>query len=201
MGKKIFLTGAILITTALVFSAQKAEAGVNNKLRLRNAVITAIDTETKTITAEKNDVSYVIDASKAIFKRKYGARCDIYELMVGDYIRVWGVISGTNITAIKVKDYSIQRWRGSFVGTITTIDSEIYSDNKGQTFRQFEIKSHYRGNQIIRVYDTTQIKYKRTSKAFTDLAIGQKIVAKGIWNNTQSLVYNTKWVKIKKLVE
>ncbi len=200
MRKAKFLLPVFLLIAAFV-AADNAEATEKNRLLLKNAVITAIDTATETITAEKDGVTYTIDAADATFRRKYGAKCDVYELMAGDYIRVWGRISGTNITAKKIKDYSIQKWKGSFVGTVTTVDPTTYTDNKGRSFQQFEIESRHRGDQIIRVYSTTRIKYKGKVKTFADLAVGQTVVAKGIWNNTHSIIYDTNWVKIKKLAE
>jgi hypothetical protein len=199
MRKVNFLLPAILLVATFV-AADQVEAKAKNGIQLKNAVITAIDTTTETITATKNDVSYTIDASNATFRRKYGAKCDVYELMTGDHIYVWGAVSGLNITANKVKDYSIQKWKGTFAGTITYIDSlNTYSDNEGRVYRQFEIQSNHRGTQVIRVYDTTRIKYKKTSKTFDDLAVGQKIFAKGIWNSTHSFVYDTNWVKIRNM--
>jgi len=195
---KIFLPMVFLLAFFVI--AGKAEASSSNKIKLRNAVITAVNTETKTITAEKNGTTYTIDASGATLRRKYGAKCEIYELIAGDYIWVWGRISETNtIIAKKVKDYSIQKWKGSFVGTITIIDSGTYTDSQGRNYQQFEIESRHRGNQVIRVYDTTLIKYRKESKTFSDLAVGQEIVAKGTWNNTHSFVYDTVRVKILKL--
>src|SRR4030042_4234271 len=184
-----------LLPIALFFAffaiAGNGEAKSGNGIQLKNAVITAIDTATETITATKNGLTYTIDASGATFRRKYGAKCDIYELMTGDYVWVWGTMSGTNGTARKMKDYSIQKWKGSFVGTITSVDDlTVYSDGEGNSYQQFEIDSRHRGDQIIRVYDTTRIKYKGASRIFSDLAVGQEVVAKGIWNNTHSFVYD-----------
>lgn len=197
---KFFLP--IALFAAFFAVAGDGEAKSGNGIQLKNAVITAIDTTTESITAEKNGVSYVIDASGATFRRRYGAKCDVYELMNGDYIWVWGTMSGTNITARKVKDYSIQKWKGTFVGTITFVDIlTTYNDNEGRIYQQFEIESRHRGDQVIRVYDTTRIKYRGQTKTFTDLAVGQEVVAKGIWNNTHSFVYDTSQVKIRKLME
>lgn len=196
---KFFLPIALFL--AFFAFAGSGEAKSGNGIQLKNAVITAIDTATETITATKNGATYTIDASGATFRRKYGAKCDIYELTTGDYIWVWGTMSGTNITARKMKDMSIQKWKASFVGTITTVDSAAYTDGEGRSYQQFEIESRHRGNQIIRVYDTTRIRYKGASRTFSDLAVGQEVVAKGIWNNTHSFVYDTNWVKIRKLVD
>jgi len=195
---KYFLPLALFL--AFFAFAGNGEAKSGNGIQLKNALVTAVDTTTETITAAKDGVTYTVDASGATLRRKYGAKCDLYEIMTGDYIWVWGRMSGTNITARKVKDYSIQKWKASFVGTITFIDSlTTYNDNEGRVYQQFEIESRHRGNQVIRVYDTTRLKYKGASKTFSDLAVGQEVVATGIWNNTHSFVYDTSQVKIRKL--
>jgi|GEM_PF-1494773 hypothetical protein len=196
---KFLLLIALFLTFFAIAESTEAKAG--NGIQLKNAVITAIDTTTETITATKDGTTYTIDASGATLRRKYGAKCDIYELTAGDYIFVWGTMSGTNVTATKIKDLSIQKWKASFVGTITTVDSTTYTDNEGRSYQQFEIESRHRGDQVIRVYSATSIKYKGDSKTFTDFAVGQEVVAKGTWNNTHSFVYDTNWVKIRKLAE
>jgi hypothetical protein len=197
---KIFLPAIFLL--ALFVVADKTEAKAGNGIQLKNAVITTVDTENKIITAEKNGMTHTVDASSATFRRKYGAKCDIYELTMGDYIWVWGRMSeGNTIIAKKVKDYSIQKWRGLFIGTIIAIDSGSYTDDQGRNYQQFTIESRHRGEQTIRVYETTRIQYRKESKTFSDLAVGQEIIAKGTWNNTHSFVYDTKWIKIRKLAE
>ncbi|MDI6778472.1 MAG: DUF5666 domain-containing protein [Patescibacteria group bacterium] len=196
---KFFLPVALFL--AFFVFAGSADAKSGNGIQLKNALITSVDDRSNTVIAAKDGTEYAIDVSNATIRRRYGAKCDFYELMTGDYIWVWGTMSGTNITAGKVKDMSIQKWKGSFVGTITSIDSATYTDGEGKSYQQFEIESRHRGDQIIRVYSTTSIKYRGKAKTFSDLAIGQEVVAKGTWNNTHSFVYDTNWVKIRTLAE
>lgn len=195
---KILMPAALFL--ALTLSAQGTNAKPGNGIQLKNAVITTIDTAAKTITATKNDTTYTIDTSGATLRRKYGAKCDIYELMTGDYIWVWGRMSGKDITARKVKDYSIQKWKGSFTGTITAVDLGTYSDYLG-SYQKFTLRSRHRGVQEVRVYSTTAIKYRGTAKTFAELLANYEVTAKGIWNNTHSFVYGTDWVKIRKITQ
>jgi hypothetical protein len=199
MKKAKFILSIVLIF-AFFSIAGKGEAKTGNGIQIKNALVTTVDPTTKLITATKGNVSYVIDASGATLRRKYDAKCSIFELMTGDHISVWGTMSGTNITARKAKDMSIQKWNASFTGTISAIDNlNTYIDSSGRSYQIFMLQSLHRGTQTVRVYASTRIKYKKSSLSFVDLAVGDKITAQGIWNSTSSIVYNTAWIKIKQL--
>jgi hypothetical protein len=202
---KIKKMGAGLVLVAFAFScfAFAADAKKSNSaqgIRIKNGQIASIDYSTKIITVAQNNITYTIDATNAVVKRRYGATAAFTEMITDDWIWVWGTIDGTNITAKRIRDNSIQKWKANFTGTIATIDDlNTYVDNAGNSYQQFTLQSRHRGTQTVRVYNTTRIKYKSSSKNFVDLAIGDTITAKGIWNNTSSSIYNTSLIKIKKL--
>jgi len=193
---KILIASVMFLAIAPIFPA--SAVGGSQGIKLRNAVIATIDSNTKIITAIKGGQTYTIDASSATVRRRYGAKANFSEMVVGDYIWVWGTQSGNSITARKVKDYSIQKWKGSFTGTITAVDAETYADYLG-SYQKFTLQSRHRGLQEVRVYGNTVIKYRGTAKTFAELLANYEITAKGIWNNTHSFVYGTSWVKIRKL--
>jgi hypothetical protein len=196
---KIFIVGTFLFAIFPVFPVSAKKSASAQGIRIKNGQIATINYDTKIITATKNGTTYTIDATNAVVKRRYGATAAFSEMLTGDYIWVWGTIDGTNITARKIRDNSIQKWKATFAGTITAINNFDISDPRGN-YHEFTLQSRHRGVQTVRLYSTTRIKYKRTSLTFTDLAVGETITAKGIWNNTHSIVYNTAWIKIKKLV-
>jgi len=169
------------------FSASAAQNRNRNRRVLTKALVTVIDGYN--ITATKNSEIYTIDATNAKLHRRYNARAAFSEILAGDTIIVWGTTDGTNITARKIQDLSIQKWKATFNGSITAIDREN---------NNFTLQTNSRGLQAVNVYDYTKFKYRnRTAKTFADLKIGDRIVAKGIWNRAHNLVYNTTWVNIK----
>lgn len=182
---------AVALIALLIMPFFGASASENNRNRNRRVLTNALVTNIAefTITATKNSVTYTIDATNAKLHRRYNARAAFSEMINGDTISVWGTIDGTNIIAKKIQDLSIQKWKATFNGSITAIDS---ANNN------FILQSNARGTQTVNVYDYTKFKYKkRTAKTFTDLQVGDRVVAKGIWNRAHNLVYNTTWVNIK----
>jgi len=194
----IGLTLAAFAFSCLAFTADAKKSNSSQGIRIKNGQITNIDYATKIITVTKNNTTYTIDATNAVVKRRYGATAAFSEMLPNDYIWVWGTIDGMSITARKIKDNSIQKWKASFTGTITAINNNEISDTRGN-YHEFTLQSRHRGVQTVRVYGTTRIKYKKLSKSFADLVVGETITVKGIWNNTNSIVYNTNWIKIKTL--
>jgi len=171
------------------FSASAAQNRNRNRRVIANALVTNINGYT--VTATKNSETYTIDATNAKLHRRYNARAAFSEIIVGDTIIVWGTIDGTSITARKIQDLSIQKWKAAFNGSITAIDS---------VNNNFTLQTNARGTQTVNVYDYTKFKYgKRTAKTFADLQVGDRVVAKGIWNRAHNLVYNTTWVNIKQI--
>jgi len=190
----------LLFLAMFVLPFYGASAKTGNGIQLKNASYYGMDTWIQEMYAKKNGITYNIDYKNASILRRYGAKADTSELMTWDTISVWGTMNGTDITATKIKDLSIQKWNASFAGTITAIDDEhTYTDAHGQSFQQFTMQSLHRGSQTVRVYGSTHIRYKKRSMSFIDLAVGDKINAKGIWNSSYHLVYNTSLIKIKKL--
>jgi hypothetical protein len=189
--RKLKIPVAVALTALIIIPFFGASAAENNRNRNRRVLTNAIVTNIAgyTITATKNNLTYTIDATNAKLHRRYNARAAFSEIIIGDTINVWGTIDGTNITARKVQDLSIQMWKATFNGSITAIDS---ANNN------FTLQTNSRGTQTVNVYDYTKFKYKkRTAKTFADLQVGDRVVAKGIWNRAHNLVYNTTWVNIK----
>jgi Cu/Ag efflux protein CusF len=172
---------------AYVSAAQTSPKAGGNKWLLNKAVVKSVDIAAKTITVTKNSVDYVVDYSNARLVRKYNATADISEILVGDFVKIFGKINGTNVTAKRVKDLSIQKFNGKFHGTIKSIDT---TDNS------FVLQTKKRGDQTVEVSSTTKIRYKSTTKAFSDLAVGNRVIIKGTWNSTHKLAYNVTSIKI-----
>jgi hypothetical protein len=185
--KTPFAVALIAFMVIPFFSVSATQNRSRNRRVLTNALVANI--EGYTITATKNSTTYTIDATNARLNRRYNARANFSEMLAGDTIIVWGTIDGSNITASKIQDLSIQQWKATFNGSITAIDS---ANNN------FSLQTNSRGTQTVNVYDYTKFKYRaRTAKTFSDLQVGDRVVAKGIWNRAHNLVYNTTWVNIK----
>lgn len=189
MKKFYLLLLAVFVVAPLAYASADYTAlkAGGNRWLLNKAVVKSIDTTAKTITVTRNSTDYVVDYSGARLIRKYNATANVSEILVGDYVKVFGKITGTNVVAKKVKDLSIQRFNGKFNGTIKSIDTI------NQTF---VLQTNRRGDQTVEVLATTKIRYKGAVKSFSDLAVGNWVIIKGTWNSTHKLAYNVTSVKI-----
>ncbi len=161
---------------------------VGRKTTLREATVSAIDGTI--LTVSKDSVNYEVETAGAKLKRKYNAKAGLSEFRTGDIVTIKGRYTAEySIRAREVKDLSIQKWKSTFVGTVKSIDS---------TNNTFVLTSVKRGDQVIEVSSTTKFTYRKTSKSFSDLKVGDEVTAKGIWNSTHAIIYSTNWVKIRK---
>ena len=198
---KKFVFVGVMTMLALPFFGASAQNNGNfssqtkshtRRVVINNAVVTGTPTAT-ILNATKGSTTYTVDITNAKLVRKYNAKAAVSEIMAGDFVTILGTIPGadpTQITATKVQDTSIQKLDASFQGTITAIDS---ANSK------FTLQSLHRGVQTVNVLSTTAIKYQKQTKAFSDLAGGDTVIVKGIWNSTHSIIYGTTNIKITKL--
>ncbi len=177
------LVGAFLLFPMAVF------AGVpGKKTVLREATVASISGTA--LTVSKDGQNYEIDTNGAKIKRKYNARASFGEIRAGDVLTIKGrYTTEFQIRAREIKDLSIQRWKGTFVGTVSSIDS---ANNK------FVLASNKRGSQTVEVSSNTKFVYRKTDKTFADLKVGDEVTLKGTWNSTSSIIYSPVWVKIRK---
>lgn len=194
--KRILYLVSMFVLALAILIPMGADAKKAKKIKwtVKFCTISAIDGTT--ITATKSGTTYTIDAANALIKRKYNATAAFSEVMVGDIIHVKGTMTGTNIVATRIMDTSIQKYKGTFQGTVTSVDT---------LNNQFVFQSKARGPQTVNICaavgtncsQATAFKYRNKSpKTFAELQVGDKIVVHGIWNNTHSLVYNTTKINI-----
>lgn len=133
-----------------------------------------------TLTLQVDTTSYTVNvAADSTLIRKFNGPSSLDEFAVGDDLRVWGTLAGTTITATKVKDYSIQRIGGTFMGTILSVDST------GQTF-VLDVK--VRDDQTVVVRSSTKIFQGNRAGVFTDLSTGQTVRVIGVWRKSANQV-------------
>lgn len=180
------LVGLVLLLPGLVSAGT-----VGRKTVLREATVASISGTV--LTVSKDGQNYSIETNGAKIKRKYNARATLGEIRTGDLLTVKGRYTAEfSIQAREIKDLSIQKWKSTFVGTVKSIDAE---NNK------FVLTSVKRGDQTVETSGTTKFVYRKTKKTFSDLKVGDEVVATGIWNSTSSVVYSTSLVKIRKTTE
>lgn len=117
------------------------------------------------------------DASTEIV-RKQGGRAAITEVSVGDYVSFQGMLVTTastpTVQARIVKNWSIQKAKASFFGTIESF---------GVVSGTFMLKTEERGVIQVTTSATTKVQKGESAGTLGDLAVGIKVQVKGLMNS------------------
>ncbi len=126
--------------------------------------------------------------TNTILIRRFGARAPLTEFTVGDEVQVYGKWTDTNKTAINarvVRDLSIQKRHGTFVGTVQSLSAT-----------GFVLTPVSRPAQTVTVSSTTKyVERKNILIAFSSLAVGHKVMVSGLWDTKTNTVTGANLVK------
>ena len=148
-----------------------------------------------TLTVEKDGKTYSVltgtfEKCSTHLRRRFWGTSTLTEFTVGDTVNVAGKFtdeSKTTIEACVVRDVSIQKRFGVFVGEVTSLTSSGWV---------MTTVSEKRANQTVTV--TTTTKYtNRKNETITqsNIKVGDRVRVKGMWNrviNTVTEVSNVK---------
>jgi len=143
------------------------------------------------------DYIFEVDLSSAKLMKQSWAVSELDNYSVGDIVNIYGYLDNENnalIHAINVRDLSLINTQVSYQGTIKTINSADKS---------FVLTTRNNQEINVRVNDETRIiKFVRqlepnnqvksrgvyTDGSFNDLIVGEPVIVRGLWNNSQSLL-------------
>ncbi len=120
--------------------------------------------------------------------RRFGGRSSVSEVSVGDYLSFRGNLvmtsAGLTVQAKIIKDWSVQRKNGSFIGKVSSVGTGT-----------FVLASDEHGQATVSVTSTTVITKGDAAATFADIHVGDKVMAGGLFNNV-SRVLDADKVKI-----
>lgn len=160
---------------------------------LQNLRVTSISNAT--ITAEKEGISYTVvtgefERCTTVFRRRFGGESSIAEMGTGDIIHVVGYFtneSRTSMEACVIRNQSIQKRYGVFVGSIESVSDEGFT---------MTTLSERRPNQTVNLSSTTKIVNRRGVAIRPDaLAVGHRVRVSGVWNNQNNTISEVRLVK------
>lgn len=194
----LFLAVFLLTTTSLV----RAEESSDNKpdrigklsklfkrkqIFLHKATIKAIDGNNLTVVS-KDKIYTVIVTGQTSLRRKFGSTAKLTEFAVGNILQVQGnKTAETTIEARLIRNLSIQKKNGTFVGTIESIDVA----NK-----KLVLVPVKRAKVTVSIEVGTKIMEREVVKSFADLIIGIKVSASGMWDSSNNTLIETSKVVI-----
>lgn len=196
-----YLTVSVSVVTAAEDSSsvrplrEAIKMVVNDRVTLKDAKIISKGASSLTVSKDGRDYVVVID-SKTVLRRKFGGKSVLGEMREGDSVHVlgkWTDEGKTTIQAKFVRDISIQKRHGVFVGRILSLsdDSLVMST-----------VSDKRDDQTVMFSDSTKfVDRKDKTLVQEDLAVGQKIRVRGLWNNAGNIVSEVVKIKVYSLPE
>lgn len=181
----IFLTAILASTLVLAApTALPARTNVATKAAaLVNGPITTVGTSSITV----NGITVNI-ASNIVLLRRFGGKSNLKEFSATDQVQVvgkWADEGKTKIDARMVRNLSIQKRYGSFVGTLQTLSSN------GFTFQPSN-----RQVQTVTIGTTTRYA-DRTNRpiTFSSLALGHRLLVRGMWDSKLNTITEVNLIK------
>lgn len=145
---------------------------------LNKVKVESVGTNSLTVNDAKTTKTYSItlDDKTKIF-RKFGGKGTLGEIKVGHEVQVVGKVSSADpmsVTAKVIRDLSIQKFLGSFVGEVTANDGSVVT-----------LKTVKRGEIKVMVGTAKVTDRKGAALGVTDLMVGHKVMASGVWDKTE----------------
>jgi hypothetical protein len=160
---------------------------ISNRAVIKEGVVTGKGSNTLTVTSEGKTVTVNIDSNTRLRRRFYG-KATIGEISINDKLNITGKWTDENHTAINanlIRDMSIQKRFGVFVGDVTAINGS-----------DITINSLHRGTQKVTISQTTKIENRKEQTiSQTDVIVGHKIRVKGMWDSANNTVTEVSQVK------
>lgn len=170
---------------------------VKNVLSLRMLLgtvkLTALSGTTLTVTHDGK--SYTVntgtfDKCTTVFERRFWGKADISEFTVGDILNIagyWTDDTQTSINACRIRNTSIQRRYGVFIGEIKSVSDSGFV---------MSTISDKRADQTVTVSSTTKFINRKGEKIVkADILVGQKVRVRGLWDRIANTITEVTEVK------
>ncbi len=161
----------------------------SGKATISNGTITA--KSGSVLTVSKDGKSYTVETdANTQFGRRFWGKSSIDEISVNDLVNVigrWKDEARTTIIARMVRDMSIQKKNGTFVGDIKAITDSGFT---------MTTVSEKREDQTVTLASDTRLTNRRGETiSKSDLAVGHRVRVRGMWNSVGNTITEVKLVK------
>ncbi len=141
-----------------------------------------------TLVVTKDGKDYTVNVDdKTQLRRRFWGKATLAEMSVGDTVNViglWTDDTKTTIQAKLIRDASIEKRFGVFIGTVLSLSSSGWTMQTG------------RGVETVTVSSATKFVNRKGETLFqADVKVGHKVRAKGLWDNKLNTVTEVSGVK------
>ncbi len=202
MNKKFVLAGILFSLALLVPASAFAKdngVGAGNRMKLAAAVLggrasignaTLVSkSDTTLVVTDKNgkQVTVVTDSNTKLWRR-FGAKSSLDEMSAGDKLTIvgtWTDSTKTTVKASSIRDLSIQKRAGQFLGIVKSVSSD-----------GFVVTPVKRGDQAVTVSSTTKfVNLKNQPITLADIHVGNRVRVTGMWDMVKNTLTETSLVK------
>lgn len=159
----------------------------NSRVKIIDGTVDQISGSTLSISKDRKAYSINILPNTKI-KRRFWGNALLSEIVVGHKVNVWGTYidsDQTTIDARMIRDLSIQKRFGAFIGVVKSINGNVIT-----------IDTVNRGIQIITVSSSSKfVNRKEQVITQSEIKLGHKIRVKGIWDNVNNTITEVTHVK------
>lgn len=142
---------------------------------------------TLVVTKDGKDYTVNVDANTQL-RRRFWGKATLSEFSAGDTLNVigkWANDEKTTVDAKLIRDASIQKRFGAFVGEVTSLSSTGWV-----------MKTVQRGDQTVTVSTTTKFINRREQPITqADVKVGDKVRVKGLWDSKANTITEVTGVK------
>lgn len=143
-----------------------------------------------TLTVTKNGKTYTVNVdAQTQLRRRFWGKATWDEIMVGDMVNVigrWTDSSQTAINAVLVRDISIQKRFGVFIGTVQSV-----ATSSGQL-----VIVTKRGTETVNTGSATKfVNRKGQIIALADIKVSDRVRVRGLWNSKLNTITEVTVVK------
>jgi hypothetical protein len=170
---------------------KKAERQIENRVEKRATIgqgkVIAKEGTTLTVTKESKTYTVLTDANTR-FVKKFWGKSSLEEISLNDMVNVigrWNNEAKTEIQAVLIRNFSIQKRHGVFFGEVKSVS--------GSGFVLTAVK---RGDQTVTVEIATKLVNRKMQKiSLSDIQVGHKVRVKGVWDSVNKTITEVKQVK------
>lgn len=133
--------------------------------------------------------TYIINTdSNTKVRRHFWGASSLSEILVGHTVNIWGKFTDdakTTVLATLIRDLSIAKRKGVFMGKITTLRSD-----------GFDMETVNKGMQSVTVASSTKyINRRGETIALSDLKVGHRVRVGGVWDQTTKKINEVTEIK------
>ncbi len=159
----------------------------NKPVNLIGATMTGINSNVLTVTKDGKTYTVTTDANTK-FRRHFWGKSSLTEIKVNDKLNIWGTWTDDTQTSIRAKlirDLSVQKRQGVFLGKIISLGTN-----------SFVFQTNNRGDLTVTVSQNTKYS-KRNDKtiSFADLKVNDKVRVKGLWDKQANTITDVTEIK------